>query len=248
MKQFIPASWKLRLKVTQRNWLDWSAGHANQLIHAQRLVDSEKQLFQRQIHLTQPIFTTEYSENKKHNLSLAIAQIQDVLIPPNQIFSFWHLVGSPSRERGYLAGRAIADDQLTAEIGGGLCQLSGLIYFLILKAGIMPLERYPHSRDIYTEENRFAPLGSDATVVYGYKDLRFRNPLPFPFYFQFDLQSQAIQAAIYAPKIVPEFRIEFKQVDLHDGVQIQTIRYELNTDQFKAIDSTFYPKLPKKWV
>ncbi|MBM0741906.1 VanW family protein [Phormidium sp. CLA17] len=243
MKQLIPASWRLQLKVTQRNWLDWSAGQADQLIHAQRLLDSEKQFFQPQIHLTQPIFTTEYSDNKKHNLALAIAHIQDVLIPPNQIFSFWHLVGSPSRKRGYLAGRAIAKDQLTAEIGGGLCQLSGLIYFLILKAGITPLERHPHSKDIYTEENRFAPLGSDATVVYGYKDLRFRNPFSFPFYFQFDLQSQAIQAAIYAPKVIPELRIEFKRVDLPDGIQIQTIRYELNTTQFEAIDSTFYPTL-----
>ncbi|MCY7392842.1 MAG: VanW family protein [Leptolyngbyaceae cyanobacterium CAN_BIN12] len=207
------------------------------------MLDSEKRLFQPQLDLTQPIFTTEYSDNKKHNLALAIAQIQDIVIPPNQIFSFWHLVGHPSQKRGYLAGRVIAKDQLAAEIGGGLCQLSGLIYFLILKAGIMPLERHPHSKDIYTEASRFAPLGSDATVVYGYKDLRFRNPFSFPFYFQFNLQAQAIQAVIYAPEAFPQSRIEFKQLELPNGVQVRTLRYALDDSQFEVLDSTFYPKL-----
>ncbi|MEX0269183.1 VanW family protein [Leptolyngbyaceae cyanobacterium UHCC 1019] len=243
MKQLIPASWRLRLKVVQRDWFDWSTGQSNHFVDSQHLWHSEKQLFQPQIHLTQAIFTTEYSDNKKHNLALAIAHIQDVLISPNQIFSFWHLVGCPSQKRGYLAGRAIAKDQLTAEIGGGLCQLSGLIYFLILKAGITPLERHPHSKDIYTETNRFAPLGSDATVVYGYKDLRFRNPYSFPFYFQLDLQSQALQAAIYAPESFPQLRIEFKQAELLDGVQIQTVRHRLDESHYEVIDSTFYPKL-----
>ena len=149
MKQFIPASWRLHVRVIQRKWFDWSTGQSNHFSDSQQLLDSEKRLFQPQLDLTQPIFTTEYSDNKKHNLALAIAQIQDIVIPPNQIFSFWHLVGHPSQKRGYLAGRVIAKDHLAAEIGGGLCQLSGLIYFLILKAGIMPLERHPHSKDIY---------------------------------------------------------------------------------------------------
>lgn len=243
MKQLIPASWRLHVKVIQRKWFDWSTGQSHHFAGSQRVLEAEKQLFHPQIDLTQPIFETEYSDNKKHNLALAIAQIQDIVIPPNQIFSFWHLVGHPSQKRGYLAGRVIAKDQLAAEIGGGLCQLSGLIYFLILKAGIMPLERHPHSKDIYTEASRFAPLGSDATVVYGYKDLRFRNPFSFPFYFQFNLQAQAIQAVIYAPEAFPKSRIEFKQIELPNGVQVQTIRHGLDDSQCEVIDSTFYPKL-----
>jgi vancomycin resistance protein VanW len=243
MKRFIPADWRLTLKVAQKRGIDWLRGDSQNFVQAQCLLDADKGLFQPQIQITQPIFTTEYSDNKKHNLALAIAQIQHKLIAPNQIFSFWQLVGHPSQERGYLAGRVIAKDQLTAEIGGGLCQLSGLIYFLILKAGITPSERHPHSKDIYTEASRFAPLGSDATVVYGYKDLRFRNPFAFPFYFQFTLQAEAIQAAMYAPEPFPESRIEFKQAELSDGIQVQTIRYGLNDVQYEVIDSTFYPKL-----
>jgi vancomycin resistance protein VanW len=243
MKQLIPPSCRLHLKVIQRNWLDWSTGQSHRFVNPHPLLDIEKQLFQPQINLTQPIFETEYSDNKKHNLSLAIAQIQNIFILPNQIFSFWHLVGCPSQKRGYLAGRVIAKDQLAAETGGGLCQLSGLIYLLILKAGITPLERHPHSKDIYTESSRFAPLGSDATIVYGYKDLRFINPFSFPFYFHFDLQFHQIQSAIYAPKAFPQSRLEFKQLELPNGVQVQTLRYPLDHSHFEVLDSTFYPKL-----
>ena len=42
-------------------------------------------------------------------------------------------------------------------------------------AGLHILERYNHSVDLYTEKSRFAPIGTDATVFYGFKDLRFRN-------------------------------------------------------------------------
>jgi hypothetical protein len=50
------------------------------------------------------------------------------------------------------------------------------------------VERHQHSVDIYTEENRYTPLGTDATVVFGYKDLRIRNPYHFPIQFWFSVE------------------------------------------------------------
>ncbi len=64
--------------------------------------------------------------------------------------------------------------------GGGLCQLSSLVYHLGLLGGLSVLERHPRSLDIYREEERFTPLGADATVVWRFKDLRLHNPHPFP--------------------------------------------------------------------
>jgi hypothetical protein len=49
------------------------------------------------------------------------------------------------------------------------------VYHIGIIAGLDIIERYNHSVDIYTDDTRFAPLGTDATVVYGYKDLRIRN-------------------------------------------------------------------------
>ena len=53
--------------------------------------------------------------------------------------------------------------------------MSGLIYYVSLMAGLEVLERHPHSRDIYDDQTRYAPLGADATVAYGFKDLRVLN-------------------------------------------------------------------------
>jgi vancomycin resistance protein VanW len=70
----------------------------------------------------------------------------------------------------------LRNGKLVLETGGGLCQLASALYAAGLKAGLDPAERHAHSIDLYTDETRFAVLGSDATVSYGFKDLRLRNP------------------------------------------------------------------------
>jgi hypothetical protein len=97
-----------------------------------------------------------------------------------RLHSFWHVVGRPSVARGFLPGRSLLAGELRPDYGGGLCQLSGLIYYASLMAGLTIVERHPHSRDIYDEQMRYAPLGADATVAYGFKDLRVLSSLSFP--------------------------------------------------------------------
>jgi vancomycin resistance protein VanW len=79
-----------------------------------------------------------------------------------------------------VAGRNIVDGRLVRQTGGGLCQLSSLLHHLALLGGLEVEERHAHSLDIYREDERFTPLGADATVVWGFKDLRLRNPHPSP--------------------------------------------------------------------
>jgi vancomycin resistance protein VanW len=119
-------------------------------------------------------------ENKLANLRLGTAGIDRSLIAPGSYWSFWRRVGAPSSGRGYRESRTLVEGRLVPEVGGGLCQLSSMLYHLALVGGLEIVERHPHSVDIYREEDRYAPLGADATVVWGFKDLRFRNPGAFP--------------------------------------------------------------------
>jgi vancomycin resistance protein VanW len=146
--------------------------------------------------IEQKLNNTSASTNKKNNIQLAINKINNLIIPPNQLFSFWYLVGNPSTKNGYEKSRAIVGNMLQQEVGGGLCQLSGLVYFLALHAGMYITERHHHSVDIYTDEERFTPLGSDATVVYGYKDLQFKNTLPYPIYLQLQIINDVLVGTI----------------------------------------------------
>ena len=84
----------------------------------------------------------------------------------------------------FLPGRSLLAGQVGPDYRGGLCQLSGRIYYASLMAGLEIPERHPHSRDIYDDQTRYAPLGADATVAYAFKDLRVLNNLPFPVCFR----------------------------------------------------------------
>jgi len=114
-------------------------------------------------------------ESKVFNLATASAMISEYVILPNQLFSFWKVVGDP--DKSFKKGRTIQNGKIKEDVGGGICQVSGVVYYLCLIAGLEVVERHNHSVDLYNDETRFAPLGTDATVVYGYKDLRFVNNL-----------------------------------------------------------------------
>ena len=243
MKKLIPPALKLQVKLSQRHLADLSSGRNSNFTSFNQISDEEKHLFKPQITLSQAIQPTQYSENKKYNLNLAIKRIQDVAIKPGEIFSFWHLVGKPDRAKGYREGRSLVGNQLKAELGGGLCQLSGLLYFLTLKAGLTTLERHSHSQDIYTEATRFAPLGSDATVVYGYKDLRFQNNLEFPLCFRFCVEEAEISAVLCSPQPIPEYTVEFKVEEFNGGAKVDTVRLVHQTKSFEVLNSTIYKKL-----
>jgi vancomycin resistance protein VanW len=155
-----------------------------------------------QLTLAQPIFETPTSHGKIVNLQRAAALLSAAQIPPGGVFSFWSLVGAPTRARGFVMGRAIVADEVSQDVGGGLCQLSGLIYELGLRGGLDVVERHAHSRDLYTDETRFAPLGLDATVGFAFKDLRLRNAHNASIAFTFDIAKDRVEARLHAHRAI----------------------------------------------
>lgn len=198
----------------------------------------------RQFTKSQPIRKNQYSENKKDNLRLAIHHLEDITILPEHIFSFWNLIPAPVADNGFKQGRNLVGNQLALDYGGGLCQLSGLIYHMILEAGLEILERHPHSLDIYTQATRYTPLGSDATVVYGYKDLRFRNNLGFPLSFQFEVLTDEILIHLCAPHPILKRKVEFEVEEKELGKAVRVIRVFDNKKEICSTD--FYKNLRAK--
>ncbi len=162
--------------------------------------------------LQQPIFASNLYENKIHNLKLAGAEINRYTLAPGEIFSFWNIIGNPTSAKGYKKGRNLVNGKLSEEEGGGLCQLSGIIYHIALINGLEILERYPHSVDIYTEETRFTPLGADATIVYGYKDLRIKNNSPGILRFEFVVEMDQLTCKLQSTEKMESREIVFERV------------------------------------
>ena len=114
-------------------------------------------------------------ENKIVNLKLAVARLDGVVLHPGETFSYWKLIGKPTRRKGYQEGMVLFLGQIGRDVGGGLCQLSNLIFWMTLHTPLTVVERYRHSHDVFPDANRTQPFGSGATCAYPHRDLMIRN-------------------------------------------------------------------------
>ena len=79
-------------------------------------------------------------ENKRTNLALAIKHINGVHLKPGEVFSFWKLVGNPSKQKGYLEGLVLNQGKIDRDTGGGLCQLGNLIFWMVIHSPLVLLK------------------------------------------------------------------------------------------------------------
>ena len=115
-------------------------------------------------------------DNKAVNLALAAPKINGILIRPGETFSFWHLVGRPSAANGYRTGMVIANAQTGEAVGGGMCQFSNLIHWMVLHAPLTITEQHHHDQfDLFPDFGRQVPFGTGTSIFYNYLDYRFRN-------------------------------------------------------------------------
>ena len=112
--------------------------------------------------------------DRTRNIEMAIGRLQGLVIEPGRVFSFNRAVGRRTARRGYLPAPVLFQDKKSLQIGGGICQVSSTLYNAVLLSDLEVVERHRHSSPI-----TYLPLGLDATVAYGYKDLKFKNTLPF---------------------------------------------------------------------
>lgn len=115
-------------------------------------------------------------ENKVENLKLALKKLNGLEIKPGEYFSYWKVIGKPNYRKGYKDGLILCPDgSFKPGVGGGLCQLSNLIYWITLHTPLTVTERYRHSHDVFPDVKRTQPFGSGATCFYNYLDLEIKN-------------------------------------------------------------------------
>ena len=115
-------------------------------------------------------------ENKATNLALAVTHIHGLLIRPGETFSVWKLIGRTTVRKGYKEGLTIARGQPSQGIGGGLCQLSNLIHWLILHSELTIVEHHHHDGlDLFPDYGRQIPFGTGTSISYNYIDYRVKN-------------------------------------------------------------------------
>jgi vancomycin resistance protein YoaR len=129
----------------------------------------------RQLGVTEKIssWTTNfpYAAYRVHNISQASRYLSGALVLPNQEFSFNQRIGERTEARGFVAGIIIGGGgSFDKDLGGGVSAVATTTFNAIFYGGLRDIEHHPHSFWI----PRY-PKGTEATVFWGSKDLRFLN-------------------------------------------------------------------------
>ena len=118
----------------------------------------------------------ELQENKAVNLALSAPKVNGILIRPGETFSFWHLIGPDTARHGYKVGLTISNNKPSTGVGGGHCQFTNLIHWMVLHSDLTIVEHHHHDGfDLFPDYKRQIPFGTGTSIVYNYLDYRFRN-------------------------------------------------------------------------
>ncbi|MEZ4233687.1 MAG: VanW family protein, partial [Polyangiaceae bacterium] len=123
-------------------------------------------------------FQTKFAgtgEGRSLNIERGAELLNGVVIAPGQTLSFNDRVGDRTLARGFTWAPVILDDELTPGVGGGTCQVASTLHAAAVYGALDVVDRRSHSRP-----SGYAPMGLDATVIYGEVDLKVRNPYDTP--------------------------------------------------------------------
>lgn len=154
----------------------------------------------------------EWQRNKVVNLRLAVERLDGIVLRPGETFSYWRLIGKPSRRKGYREGMVLFLGRIGGDIGGGLCQLSNLIFWMTLHTPLTVTERYRHSHDVFPDADRTQPFGSGATCAYPHRDLMIRNDTSQPFQLRLRVGETHLEGE-WRAMTPPEHRYEIVERD-----------------------------------
>ncbi|RJX24663.1 MAG: hypothetical protein C4554_08585 [Dethiobacter sp.] len=152
------------------------------------------------------------STNRSHNIILAANKLDNLLLAPEDIFSFNQIIGEASLEDGYKEAPVIVNDRLIMGPGGGICQVSSTIYNAALRAGLSIEERHNHGLPV-----GYLPPGYDATVAFNYKDLKFTNNAPCYILIHTQVLDNELKAIFFGdPSKIRKVKIRTKSLQIID--------------------------------
>lgn len=147
------------------------------------------------------------SSSRINNISTAADTLNGFILQPDEEFSFNGVIGERTAANGYQEAGVIVDGATEQGYGGGVCQVSSMIYQSAIKANLNITERHPHQWP-----SSYAVCGTDAAVDWGVQDLKFVNDSGFPLAFaaHYDSETNEIIVEIYGHMLPDGQYIEFE--------------------------------------
>lgn len=115
------------------------------------------------------------TEGRHKNIELGVAKMNGTIVMPGEEFSFKKTLGTTTLEGGYSEEKVFLNGEVTKGIGGGLCQVSTVLFRTAMASALPITERSNHSFTVSRYDN-----GLDATYSDPGPDFKFKNDTANP--------------------------------------------------------------------
>lgn len=175
-------------------------------------------------------YTTYYgshdSPNRVYNIKLASSRTNNYVMVSGEVFSLLSALGDFTRDSGYKEAFVLYNGELEPQFGGGSCQIASTLYNAALLSGLDIVERHNHG--IYFT---IYPLGRDASIYSGSRDLRFMNNTLHPVYIKAFATDRKLTYRIYGTPTGKKVQISRPMI-FFEGEEF--IAYDVSSDEAKA--------------
>lgn len=115
------------------------------------------------------------TEGRHKNIELGVARIDGTILKPGEEFSFKKELGTTTVEDGFSEERIFLNGEVTKGVGGGLCQVSTVLFRTAMASALPVTERANHSFTVSRYDS-----GLDATYSDPGPDFKFVNDTANP--------------------------------------------------------------------
>ncbi len=179
-------------------------------------------------------FSTTFSESggRGSNIHVAGQSTSNKLIMPGDVFSYNKSTGARNWVNGYKTAKVIVGGKYVDGEGGGACQVSTTIYNAALLGGVGIEEVHNHSL-----QSKYVPRGRDASVSYGYTDLKLKNTFSHPIYIYNIVKNGCITSRIYGcSEDRQRLYIKTEESRQKESIVVKTYRIYLDEENNKIIE------------
>ena len=111
---------------------------------------------------------TSANSNRNHNIQITCERIDGLVLQPGEAFSFNGFIGQRTAASGYMTAGTIQDGQLRDDYGGGICQVTSMIFASVVKADLFDFDAgfssETQERNEHMWPSSYADVGTDAAV------------------------------------------------------------------------------------
>lgn len=178
-----------------------------------------------------------YQKNKVVNLQIASQDMNKIVLNPKETFSFYKLLKKNNHKKKYKEGLVLINGKIVAQKGGGICQLSNLIYYVALMTPLTIIERHGHKVKSLPNPDPDSLEGVDATISSGWLDLKILNDTKDKYQIIIDFQDEYMTVSIYSDK-KPEIYYEIinenftyfrKNNKIYESVDVIKVSHDIET-------------------